>query len=75
MKSQPLAVTLLEQKARRNARGLKSGLVSGRAEEDGVRCHYYPNSKTFVWWIFSRKCPKGSVIEHFRFQEAFRKQA
>jgi hypothetical protein len=71
MKAQPLAVTLLEQRAKANAKGMKIG----RAEEDGVRCHYYPNSRTWVFWLFSRKCPKAAVSEHFRFQEVFRKQA
>ena len=71
MKSQPLTVTLLEQMAKRNARGMQIG----RAEQDGVRCHYYPNSRTWVFWLFSRKCCKASVIEHLRFQESFRKQA
>jgi hypothetical protein len=68
---EPLPVTLLETRAKANARGMQTG----RAEDDGVRCHYYPNSKTYCWWLFSRKRPKTTIVEHFRFQESFRKQA
>ena len=71
MKQQPLSVTLLERRAKANARGRKPGY----AEEDGVRCHYYPRSKTWVFWVFSVKRPKAAVVEHFRFQDVFRKQA
>lgn len=71
MKPQPLGVTLLENAAKADARGRQPGWV----EHDGISCHYYPRSNSFGWWLFSRKCPKSTVLEHLRFQENFRKQA
>jgi hypothetical protein len=50
-------------------------MQAGRAEEDGIRCHYYPRSKTWVFWIFSVRRPKAVVVEHLRFQESFRQAA
>jgi hypothetical protein len=70
-KNDPLMVTLLEQRAKANA----TKYDTGHALDGTVRCHYYPRSGTWGWWINGGKSNKSDVIEHYRFREAFTGQA
>lgn len=71
MRSDPLTVTLLQQRAKANAKGHHTG----RAIDGDIRCHYYPRSQTWGWWNETGKCRKADIVAHYRFQENFRRRA